>query len=390
LAVLGAAYAYSRQQTKVQHRVERDSVFTGPTQDSDDLPPPPAGAQPGDIVVQGDVTTQTWGQILYRIVVADDGTRYAALVRGPGAQAYAPIIVQATQKPRVFASAQDAEAFARSWILSADEPPPLEPDSPDVPVPEPMPDPLPDVDPMVGPTAAGTCVNGFYLRTPTTIAPAVAQQLGPAAHAVVQDLFFYLTEQAQLEIFATAKAQLLGSDRSVRSLVTRDVLAQLRPECDWMRELGTLSKVERLTWDSAWRLVSAAAAQIGFRPGGANPAGKLLHAPGSKGVLIGREWLELPDVGAVALPLGRRVELLVGEYRAEARPVFTYPERLYARVVATNNISGAPVVRVLAQFKDRDVTPKFTAKHGYTVGDDIELRTAAPTGIRRIFAEGTT
>jgi hypothetical protein len=394
LAVLGGAWAYSRHQTKVQQRVDHDQINTGPT--TEELPDvaPDGALTPGQVVASGDVDTKNWGVVVYRIVVNSDGLTYLATVRAPGAQGYESIKLL-EGGARSFALPEDAEAFARAWILSGDEKPPTPAPTPPAPQPKPGPEPAPVPEPPpTGPTGIGTCVHNFYLRTPSKIAPAVLQLMGPAAQAFVEGYDFYLTPQAQMEIFTEAKQQMLGSNRSVRSLVARDVLQKLRPQCDWRRDPLSDDFIEQeyLTWESAWALVAAAAAQVGFRPGGDNPGGKLLWTPGSEGLLIGRQWLDLPEVGSMAIPIGRRVELLVGEFTEseQPRPVFMYPERVFARVIGTNNISGAPIVRILAQFANQDVTPRYTHAHGYKVGNDIELRTTAPTGVRRIYAEGVT
>lgn len=397
LAVMAGAYAYSKHRTALQQRVERGDTQTGPTNMSDDLPdvdePEGPELEPGTVAIQGNVDTKNWGQVLYRIQVHTDGQSYVANVKVPGANQYAPIQLEAGG-PRLFASPEDAEAFARSWILSADEKPPSPKPVPPPPQPKPGPDPAPKPAPdPSGPSGIDTCVHNFYLRTPQPLAPSLLEIMGPAAQASVSGATFYLTPQAQVEIFQAAKSQFLGSQRSVRGLVTRDILNKLRPECDWNRDpVDAYSEVEFLTWQSAWTLSQAAAAQVGFRPGGDDPDHKLLWEQGTDGVLIGRQWLELPEVGKLALPLGRRVELLAGELTESElpRPIFLYPERLFARVVGADNLTGAPIVKILAQFNNQDVSPLYSLHHGYKVGDDVQLRASAPTGVRRIFAEGVT
>ena len=383
LGVLGGAFAFSKARTAKQQRVDRDDVHTGPV--TNDLPDVADGAMaPGQVVRQGDVTTKNWGSVFYRISVHSDGKSYVALVRAPGAPNYEAIQLQ-TGGPRLFVSPEDAEAFTRSWISSGDDKPPG-PDPAPAPEPGPAPEPAPE-----GPSSVGTCVHQFYVRTPALVTPALLETLGPAAQAVVEDEFFYLSPMAQIDIFNAAKEQLLGADRSVQGVVARDVLTKLKPECNWKRDpISDYSEVERLTWESAWMLVAAAAAQIGFRPGGDNPANKLLLVTDSDGILIGRQWLDLPEVGNMELPIGRRVELLVGEYTKSElpRPTFMYPERLYASVVGTHNVSGNPIVKVLDKFQNRNVAPLFSEHHGFKVGSELELRKSSPTGVRRIFAEG--
>jgi hypothetical protein len=210
-----------------------------------------------------------------------------------------------------------------------------------------------------------------------------------------------LTPQGQVAAFRGALALLAKPYRSTNSITTRKVLKQMMPECNWDADLwpafgrDSFSQLEYNLWTSVWYLVQAAAHQIGYKVGGTNPSRNLMvpKPSGGPGLVIGRGFLELPDVGTpgkMSLEPGRRVELLVGDYKKGQwpRPPFFHAEPVIARVI--DSAGGRPTVEVLSTFRSNDVAPKFAHRHGFGVGRRLKLPGSGTTAIRKIFPSGVT
>lgn len=376
LMALAAAAMWSKARTERQHRVEHDANVPTTTP----LDPSPMA---GHVVLEGSVETANWGPVKYRVSTHVNGKNYIAEVMQPDEDHFSPIVLQAGG-PRLFDAPLEAENFARVWIISADQQPT------DL---QQNPAPMRHLKLPSGPQSvageSSDCTKGFYSPEATLIVPEILRSMIPAAQAWVLGRYVHLTPTAQVAIYQAAREQMLSSARSVTAVVTREVLSKLIPGCDWARDpYSDYSVHEHLVWRSAWTLVGAAAAQVGIEPGGIS--GKILRRGG--GMVVSRGWLGLPDPEAVGLPLERRVEMLVADFDDSRQyprllsPV--YAERVYARVIGTNQVSGHPIVRIVGEFRNRDVTPKFSDNHGFRVDDDIEIRAWAPTGVRRIFPEG--
>jgi hypothetical protein len=210
-----------------------------------------------------------------------------------------------------------------------------------------------------------------------------------------------LTPQGQVLAFKMAVAQLSSANRSTNSITTRTVLKQMMPECDWDSDMWpafgrrSFTKNEHNLWTSVWYLVQAAAKQVGYKVGGATPWSNLMvpMPAGGRGLVIGRGFLELQDVanpGTLNLEAGRRVELLVGDYKPGdwPRPPFFHAEPLYARVI--DSTGGRPLVEILATFQGQDVSPKFSHRHGFTMGRWLRLPGSGTTAIRKILPPGVS
>lgn len=253
---------------------------------------------------------------------------------------------------------------------------------------------------------SSACFSGYYNGFTHPLSSNLKKQMNSAALAkMVGKTTSNLTDFGQLSVFNAAKAQMKGGERSVVGVVTREVLKRLMPGCAWDGDplafaeeyipgQQTYGSFESTIWRSAWDLVTAAAAQVGFNMGGSNPAASLLAVPGAPGAVIGRKYLELPEFGtsAMELPVGRRVELLVGDFTKGQlpRPGFIYAERVYAVVSKHDPYTNVPIVEIIGRFNGRDVSPLYSRKHGFGVGKTIKLYKTGTTGIRRIFKQGVT
>ena len=214
----------------------------------------------------------------------------------------------------------------------------------------------------------------------------------------------WLTPAGQVEAFKAAR-HLLQNDRSTIGVMTRRILRMMLPGCDWDRDLWSsfgrtpLSKDEYNLFVSVWYLVQAAARHVGFTVGGSAPWKHLmlpwdaeLNAFGGPGLVIGRGFMGLQDwtPGAVTLEPGRRVELVVGEYKQPEwpRPPFFHSEPVIARVLSTS--AGQPLVEVVSTFGGKDVRPKFANWHGIEAGRRLRLPGpgSATTAISKILPKG--
>jgi hypothetical protein len=269
--------------------------------------------------------------------------------------------------------------------------------------------------------AGAACYAGIISKTPGGggLDPSVLKLMSPAARAVVtppatapyygkrvwsapngSGPYIYapattsLTPAAQVAAFKAAIQSLSSNQRTTQSATARIILHQLAPECDWDLDLRPtfghpgFGKWQYNLFVSVWYLVAAASAQIGItiRP---NSLMKPIDNP--NGLIIGRGYLGLSDIGIpgkVFIPAGRRIELLAGEYLPSEwpRPRFFHAEPLIARVI--NSDDGRPTVEVLGTFQDRDVSPRYSHKHGIQVGRRLRLPGTGTTGIRMIYPEG--
>ncbi len=269
--------------------------------------------------------------------------------------------------------------------------------------------------PMLG---AAPCYKGL-VATKSKLGQGVLSLMNPAARTYVTPPYGshdYIDEKGQLHThepqwstlskdgqvlaFKEALVQLGIQNRSTLSIATRNVLKALMPECNWDADLWpsfgrpSFSKVDYNLWVSVWYMVNAAARQVNYKFGGSYPA-KSIMIPygGGPGRIIGLGFLNLPDIGVpgnVNLEYGRRVELIGGDYKAGQMPIppFFHAEPIFARVIDSKD--GRPTVEILATFRGKDVTPKFSHIHGFEVGRRLRMPGSGTTGLRRIFPEGMT
>lgn len=112
---------------------------------------------------------------------------------------------------------------------------------------------------------------------------------------------------------------------------------------------------------------------------------------------LSTQWVRIFRTYCVDLELGRRVGLIVGDYKKSELPTppMLHAESVFASVA--NSAYGVPTVEILSTFQGRDVTPKFSHRHGFYPGKRVKLASIWPgarthsteaTGIRRIFASG--
>ncbi len=215
----------------------------------------------------------------------------------------------------------------------------------------------------------------------------------------------WLTPAGQVEAFKAALHLLTNPDyRSTVGVMTRRVLRLMMPGCDWDRDLWpafgrvALSKDEYNLFVSVWYLVQAAARHVGLTVGGSSPWKHLmipwsdeLNAFGGPGLVIGRGFMGLQDFAAgLALEPGRRVQLVVGEYKPSEwpRPPFFHSEPVHARVLSTSG--GRPLVELVGTFGGQNVRPKFANRHGFDAGRRLRLPGpgSATTAIYKILPNG--
>lgn len=204
----------------------------------------------------------------------------------------------------------------------------------------------------------------------------------------------WLSDSAQVLVYKAALSSLSSESRTSQSATARAVLSQLAPECDWYLDLRPtfghygFDKDQYNFFVSTWYLVAAASAHLGLT---VRPNSLMKPVGDPRGLVIGRGYLGLWDVGTpgkVFLPAGRRIEILVGEYTPNElpRPPFFHAEPLVARVIDSGG--GRPLVEILATFQGRDVTPRYSHKHGFYVGRRLRLPGTGTTAIRSILPAG--
>ncbi len=215
----------------------------------------------------------------------------------------------------------------------------------------------------------------------------------------------WLTPAGQVEAFKAARYLLQNPDqRSTIGVMSRRILQLMMPGCDWDRDLWPafgkvpLSKDEYNLFVSVWYLIQAAARHVGLTVGGSSPWKHLmipwsdeLNAFGGPGLVIGRGFMGLQDwTPGLALEAGRRLQLVVGEYKQPEwpRPPFFHSEPVYARVLSTS--AGQPLVELVGTFDGKDVRPKFTNRHGFAAGRRLRLPGpgSATTAIYKIMPKG--
>lgn len=270
--------------------------------------------------------------------------------------------------------------------------------------------------PMLG--AVPGCYSHYYGSSSSGLSQSVLSLMNPAARSYVtppngrriwsdskgqvhvfQPGTTRLTPQGQVQAFKAAVAIMGSPERSTPGDVTRRVLRLILPECDWDADFYStfghkaMSKQERNLWVSVWYLVQAAARQVGYKVGGDKPWRHLMIPVGDRrGLVIGRGYLGMPDIGVpgkMFLEPGRRVELLVGDYRGKSewpRPPFFHSDRVVARVIESKD--GRPLVQIVGTFQGEDVSPRYDHKHGFRVGRVLRLPGTGTTAIRKVYPSG--
>ncbi len=218
----------------------------------------------------------------------------------------------------------------------------------------------------------------------------------------------WLTPAGQVEAFKAARHLLSSPDyRSTVGVMTRRVLRSMMPGCDWDRDLWPAFGKVPLTKDeynllvSVWYLVQAAARHVGVTVGGPEPWKHLMlpwnaetNAYGGPGLVIGRGFMGLQDwTPGFPIEPGRRVELVVGEYKTPdwPRPPFFHSEPVIARVISQSPGQG-PYVEIVGTFDGRDVSPHFANRHGFDVGRRLRLPGpgSATTAIYKVMPAGVS
>src|SRR5690606_23559087 len=116
----------------------------------------------------------------------------------------------------------------------------------------------------------------------------------------------YLSALGQKTVFNAALSMIAGPDRSTLSIMTRAILKKIMPNCNWDVDLWpttgheSMSKDQYNLWTSVWYLVNAAAKQKRYKVGGKSPLKNLLApAMGGTGLLVGRRFLDMPEVSEI-------------------------------------------------------------------------------------------
>jgi hypothetical protein len=96
--------------------------------------------------------------------------------------------------------------------------------------------------------------------------------------------------------------------------------------------------------------------------------------------------LGLPDEPMISPKINRRVMILATDKSLQNA------EHLIGRVSKLTGPNGEPgkfEIRIVDTFKGEDVTPKLSSKHGFKDLSNAYFSKATPTGIYRLYAEGT-
>lgn len=263
--------------------------------------------------------------------------------------------------------------------------PVVEPEKPEIPV----------VDdsygkPAIGPSGVHTCASPLYTRDPEYLTPdIVIAKKALSRFDKESDYFFYIRSSAQVDLYnyMLARFQAMAAEqerRTVASVVLRDALKELNPECKWDSPVDSLDEPEQLVWEGGRVLAIMAQITADIQ----DPSYNELFETGER-YTITRESLGEPDpgfMGAAKKPEpGRRFEILATDSSQENA------EHLIGELVKLSGPNGEPnmfELRIVDQFNGVDVTPKRRTKHGFKVGSNAYFSQNGPTGIYRIFPEG--
>lgn len=260
---------------------------------------------------------------------------------------------------------------------------------------DPIPEQVPDVEeeefaPPIpfGPTGVGSCANSVYTREPVYIQPEIASKLNDAAMTMNETyLWGYIRPATQVKAFGQiwdwyANAEMDQAPRTVRSVIVRDTLKDINSGCPWETRQDKYTDVQKLVWESAWKLAALAEKDTGwsFKPQKADlfETGSLYTVP--------RSALGMPNAHAQNIPVGRRVEIIATDEGTN------YAEHLIGKVT---EISGNKFkVEVVRTFSGKNVEPKLGQKHGWTFNKQSNRGTSrwfnrsGTSGIYRIYPQG--
>lgn len=238
------------------------------------------------------------------------------------------------------------------------EPPPLAPTPPSGPPPGEgdAPNPIPSNLLPLGP-ADDPCVKPIYIRKPIRVPLGLFQSWNQNARDFSRNKLYYLEPDA-LERLAALIRQRYQTWPSLRSVVVRDALGELTPACDWYAEGTKWGFAQRNIWASAMDLAQAVEADLQWAP----PDRWSDLPPGYDDELLARAILGLPAPGAYKLQPGQRIEVVAID------PDLRYAEHLYGKIERYDEEWDCYDWSVVSVFQGRDVTPRFTHRHGVGLG----------------------
>lgn len=154
------------------------------------------------------------------------------------------------------------------------------------------------------------CLNPVYYSPTLLPASAAVQQMGAPAQAILDGVSFYFTPAGQDALLASILQRMSVTTqrpyRGNRSVIAREALASLFPDCNWDRPLEQYTPDQYSAWLSAWPLAAAAEADNGL---------SLDVGPQPGQAFIAREAVGLsPSGGTIAMfPNGTLVRFLAAE-----------------------------------------------------------------------------
>lgn len=271
-------------------------------------------------------------------------------------------------------------------------PAPAVPATPDVGKPAPSPGiPIPDKPARpLGPSGAGSCANEIYRRDAVYLDGAVADRLSTGAlNAYAESGYYlYIRHEPQEQIFDAAMKTFASmaaneSPPTVRSVVLREILNGLPTikECNWDVPVDEFDKPMKLVWDGAIRLLTMAMMMVNYT----DPHSDGLFKTGKR-YTMPRGPLGIPESGNYDPVINQRVMILATDKSLQNA------EHLIGRVTKLTGPNGEPgrfEIRIVDTFHGDDVRPQLTKKHGFKDMSNAYFSKAAPTGIYRIYPEGT-
>jgi len=288
---------------------------------------------------------------------------------------------------------EEADTAGGSKPAPEAKPSPAAPD----PEPEPMPGPAIPAPGKparpLGPSAVGSCANDIYRRDAVYIDTAVADRLSQGALTAYNEAgyYFYIRNDAQDIIFDAGLKTFtsMAADKTaptLRSVVLREILNDfindsMENDCDWDVPTSEFDAPMKLVWDDGIRLLTMAQMMVNY----SDPHPDYLFKTGKR-YTMPRLPLGLPDEPMVSPTMNRRVMILATDKSLENA------EHLIGRVSKLTGPNGEPgkfEIRIVDTFQGEDVRPARSSKHGFKELSNAYFSKATPTGIYRLYSEGT-
>lgn len=230
---------------------------------------------------------------------------------------------------------------------------------------------------MAGASSSPACVKNTYNRMPIRVPLDVFQGWHKAARDWTRNKLYNMYA-TPLRTFVSMVSQRYQTWPSLRSVVVRDALAEVT-DCDWYIDTDEMTNAQQNLYASATDLARAVEAELQW-----SPPDQWSDLPmGYDDEVLARPLLGLPSPGVYNFKPGQIVELVVMD------DTLRYAEHLFARILSFDQDFDCFEFRVIPVFQNRNVSPKFTHKHGVELGRKGCLaRTGG--GAYRVYPLGVT